>query len=143
MYSVQNLTNRPISFQGATIAPYGSATFAIFTDYITLAKLSNSGKIRYSQIQNQQTIKKDEIVDEKIEITEDKKVDKVVDAVVEETCIDPEVETEVTTSKLFKTTEINSDDDIVDITDTISEVVIDDEVEKTTRNKKRSKKNNQ
>lgn len=47
MFSIQNMTNSTIKFQGVTIGAYTTVTVPFINDYITLAKLSNSGKIRY------------------------------------------------------------------------------------------------
>lgn len=135
MYSVQNLTNRPVSFQGATIAPYDSATFAVFTDYITLARLSNSGKIRYCQIQNNVEEKNVEIKDRNVKVAEEKKVVESVETVVDETPV--ESEPEVITSKLFELENISDTTVDTDIENT------DEDVKETSKTKKRSKKNTQ
>lgn len=47
MIRLQNLTNRAIRFQGALIDAYGIADFSAINDYVTLARLTNSGKARY------------------------------------------------------------------------------------------------
>lgn len=135
MYSVQNLTNRPVAFQGTIIAPYGSATFAIFTDYITLARLSNSGKIRYCQIQNNVEEKKVEIKEEKIEVAEEPKVAESVETVVDETPV--ESEPEAITSKLFEVENISDTAVDADVENT------DEDIKETPKTKKRSKKNTQ
>ena len=132
MYSVQNLTNRPVAFQGTVIAPYGSATFAVFTDYITLARLSNSGKIRYCQIQNNVEEKKVEIKEEKIKVAEEPKVVEPVETVVGETPVEPEPE--VITSKLFEVENTLVDADAE---------TTDEDIKETSKTKKRSKKNTQ
>lgn len=132
MYSVQNLTNRPVAFQGTVIAPYGSATFAVFTDYITLARLSNSGKIRYCQIQNNVVEKKVEIKEEKVSVVEEPKVVEPVETVVDETPV--ESEPDVITSKLFEVENISVDADV----ETTNE-----DIKETPKTKKRSKKNTQ
>ena len=132
MYSVQNLTNRPVAFQGTMIAPYSSATFAVFTDYITLARLSNSGKIRYCQIQNNVEEKKVEVKEEKVEVVEEPKV---VETVVDETPI--ETEPEVVTSKLFEVENTSVDAVDADIETT------NEDIKETPKTKKRSKKNTQ
>ena len=135
MYSVQNLTNRPVAFQGTVIAPYGSATFAVFTDYITLARLSNSGKIRYCQIQNNVEEKKVEIKEEKVSVVEEPKVAESVETVVDETPVEPEPE--VITSKLFEVENISDTTVDTDVETT------DENVKETSKTKKRSKKNTQ
>lgn len=135
MYSVQNLTNRPVAFQGSVIAPYGSATFAVFTDYITLARLSNSGKIRYCQIQNNVEEKKVEIKEEKVNVVEEPKVAEPVETVVEETPV--ESEPEVIASKLFEVENISDTTVDTDVETT------DENVKETSKTKKRSKKNTQ
>lgn len=132
MYSVQNLTNRPVAFQGTVIAPYGSATFAVFTDYITLARLSNSGKIRYCQIQNNVEEQKVEIKEEKIKVAEEPKVVEPVETVVDETPVEPEPE--VITSKLFEVENTSVDADVE---------TTDEDIKETPKTKKRSKKNTQ
>ncbi len=135
MYSVQNLTNRPVAFQGTVIAPYGSATFAVFTDYITLARLSNSGKIRYCQIQNNVEEKKVEIKEEKVNVVEEPKVVEPIETVVEKTPV--ESEPEVITSKLFEVENISDTTVDTDVETT------DENVKETPKTKKRSKKNTQ
>ena len=45
---VQNLTGIGISFQGRTIAPYGSEEFLGITDYVALSKLFNANKVLYT-----------------------------------------------------------------------------------------------
>ena len=132
MYSVQNLTNRPVAFQGTVIAPYGSSTFAVFTDYITLARLSNSGKIRYCQIQNNVEEQKVEIKEEKIKVAEEPKVVEPVETVVDETPVEPEPE--VITSKLFEVENTSVDADVE---------TTDEDIKETPKTKKRSKKNTQ
>lgn len=52
MIRLQNLTNRAIRFQGALIDAYGVADFSVINDYVTLARLTNSGKARYFNIGN-------------------------------------------------------------------------------------------
>lgn len=133
MYSVQNLTNRPVAFQGTMIAPYGSATFAVFTDYITLARLSNSGKIRYCQIQNNVEEKKVEVKEKKVEVVEEPKVVETVETVVDETPI--ETEPEVVTSKLFEVENTSVDAVDADVETT------NEDIKETPKTKKRSKKN--
>ena len=135
MYSVQNLTNRPVAFQGTMIAPYSSATFAVFTDYITLARLSNSGKIRYCQIQNNVEEKKVEVKEEKVEVVEEPKVVETVETVVDETPI--ETEPEVVTSKLFEVENTSVDAVDADVETT------NEDIKETPKTKKRSKKNTQ
>lgn len=61
MYSIQNLTNSTIKFQGITIGSYATVSVGMIYDYVTLSRLSNSGKIRYSSIaapKKQETITK-------------------------------------------------------------------------------------
>lgn len=140
MYSVQNLTNRPVAFQGTVISPYGSATFAVFTDYITLARLSNSGKIRYCQIQNNVEEKKVEIKEEKVNVVEEPKVAEPVETVVDETSVEPEPE--VNTPKLFEVENISVDTVDADA-ETKDVETANDDVKETPKTKKRSKKNTQ
>lgn len=68
MYSIQNLTNSTIKFQGITIGSYATVSVSMIYDYVTLSRLSNSGKIRYSNIaapKKQETIV--ETVETKVE----------------------------------------------------------------------------
>ena len=68
MYSIQNLTNSTIKFQGITIGSYATVSVSMIYDYVTLSRLSNSGKIRYSNIaapKKQETIT--ETVETKVE----------------------------------------------------------------------------
>lgn len=46
MQNIQNLTNRPIEFQGVRIGAYSTASFATINDFVTLSRLLNSGKVR-------------------------------------------------------------------------------------------------
>lgn len=50
MYSIQNLTNSTIKFQGMTIGAYMTVSVGRIYDYVTLSRLSNSGKIRYFSV---------------------------------------------------------------------------------------------
>ena len=132
MYSVQNLTSRPVTFQGVVIAPYGSATFPVLNDYITLAQLSNSGKIRYCQIPSKAAtpVKKEEVkVVETVETVEEvTEPEKVEEPVVEEV-----VETPVETgsAKLFD----------IEPKEEVDETPVTEEVVETAPKKRRSKKN--
>ena len=47
MYSIQNLTKTTLKFQGIAIGPYMTISVGSIQDYVTLSRLSNSGKIRY------------------------------------------------------------------------------------------------
>lgn len=47
MFSIQNMTNSTIKFQGITISAYMTVTVPYINDYVTLTRLSNSGKVRY------------------------------------------------------------------------------------------------
>lgn len=110
MYSVQNLTKKPIAFQGVTIAAYGTATFPVLNDYIALSRLANSGKIRYCKIETVVPVAETAAVEEKVEtpvvaepvvetpVVEDAKEEVVADVVEAEP-----VETEISTAKLFDT----------------------------------------
>ena len=135
MYSVQNLTNRPVTFQGVVIAPYGSATFPVFNDYITLAQLSNSGKIRYCQIPSKATapVKKEEV--KAVEVVETvEKVEEVTEPEkVEEPVVEEVVETPVETgsAKLFD----------IEPKAEVNETPVTEEVVETAPKKRRSKKN--
>jgi hypothetical protein len=65
MYKIQNLTKRPIKFQGITIMPYASATIPQINDFIALSRFTNSGKIFYTPIDNRQTTSiNDTVLDE-------------------------------------------------------------------------------
>lgn len=50
MYSIQNLTNSTIKFQGMIIGAYMTVSVGRIYDYVTLSRLSNSGKIRYFSV---------------------------------------------------------------------------------------------
>ena len=109
MYSVQNLTKKPIAFQGVTIAAYGTATFPVLNDYIGLSRLANSGKIRYCKIETVVPVEKKEVVKEKVEtpvveepVVETPVVEDAKEEVVDVVETEP-VEAEVSTSKLFDT----------------------------------------
>ena len=60
MYAIQNLTNMAISFQGNIIKAYGTITVGTITDYVSLSRLSNCGKIRYYTVKTPS--KKEEVV---------------------------------------------------------------------------------
>lgn len=111
MYSIQNLTNSAIKFQGITISAYGTATVNIITDYISLSRLSNSGKIRYCTVKApkiQESAKVHETVTE-VEVkpviaeTKPELVVEQKEEVKEETVVEIPVEEEKTTA-LFETT---------------------------------------
>lgn len=50
MYSIQNLTNRTIIFQGLSIPAYGSIKLMYVTDFVFLSKLFNQGKVSYKLV---------------------------------------------------------------------------------------------
>lgn len=109
MYSVQNLTKKPIAFQGVTIAAYGTATFPVLNDYIALSRLANSGKIRYCKIETVVPVTETVAVEEKVEtpvvaepVVETPVVEDAKEEVVEEVKAET-AETEINTAKLFDT----------------------------------------
>jgi hypothetical protein len=77
MYNVQNLTNKSIVFQGRVINAYSSETFFSITDYMSLSRLTNAGKVKYVQIQNPiikkenktETITEKQVKENNVEIT--------------------------------------------------------------------------
>ena len=105
MYKIQNITRRPIKFQGVEITPYGTAFYAQITDYITLSRLTNSGKIFCVNVP---TLNK-EVVKE--EVKQNKEFLSVEENVKEEKEVIKKVETEekTTTQEKDKTsTQINT-----------------------------------
>jgi len=95
MFNIQNLTNKTLCFQGTTIAPYGTLSLTSVYDYITLAKLTNSGKARYFTTADIKT----EIVEVKAEVKEEVKETPKK----EETVIEPETKTEITSEVIEDT----------------------------------------
>lgn len=107
MYKIDNLTNRDFRFQGVIIRAYSSEKFAQITDYISLSRLANSGKIRYYSIPN--TVEKAvEIVETKVEepVIETKTVVEVVEDVKEEKA---EIEEPEKTFEDIKTEDVSVD----------------------------------
>ena len=99
MYKVQNLTNRPVKFQDKIIEAYGTETFPQFTDFISLSRLSNSGKIRYfavptpveKPVEIKEEIKKE--IKEEVKAEPVKVEEPVVETVEVETPIEEKTET--------------------------------------------------
>ena len=111
MYSIQNLTNSTIKFQGVTIGAYMTVCVGQISDYITLSRLSNSGKIRYFNTPAPKTESKPvaaaPVVEEKkVETKVEKKVEEKVEEVKEEVIDSKEKETPVD-SVTEETTVIN------------------------------------
>lgn len=90
MYKVQNITKRPIKFQGIEIAPYGTALYPQITDYITLSRLTNSGKIFYVSVPNPKPVEVKEEAKEEVKPVEEVPV--VKEEVKEEKEVVKEVE---------------------------------------------------
>ena len=88
MFNIQNLTNKTLCFQGTTIAPYGTLSLTSVYDYITLAKLTNSGKARYFTTSDIKT--------ETVEVKEEVKEEVVETSKKEEPVIESEIKTEIT-----------------------------------------------
>lgn len=135
MYSIQNLTNASIKFQGITISAYGTATIPTITDYLTLSRLSNSGKIRYCTIKTSPKqevfkvdIKKDEVVNKPVE-------EKVVETV--STYVEPVVEIQ---EKVVEEVVDSVEETIEDKSVALFETTKDDKAPTTGRKGKRSKK---
>lgn len=140
MYSIQNLTNTSIKFQGITIGAYGTATIPTITDYLTLSRLSNSGKVRYCTVKTSPKqevikvdIKKDEVVSKPVEEKVEKTVSTYVEPVVE---IQKKVVEETIVEKVVDSVEETIEDKSV----ALSEATKDDKASTTGRKGKRSKK---
>ena len=149
MYSIQNLTNSTIKFQGITIGSYATVSVGMIYDYVTLSRLSNSGKIRYSNIaapKKQETVTKtvETKVEPKKEQEEVKPVvklptkefglfqKKVEETKNEEPIEEKKEEVEQTT----ESTEVTE----TSITDSDADSVVEEQTSKTTRRGRKSKK---
>ena len=122
MYRVQNLKNRNIRFQDVTIKAYSFHDFAMITDYITLSKLTNSGKARYFAIPNPAPVVNKEKETEVKNVTQKEEVVKAEPVVVENTTV--EVVENITESNTYldeiSTIEKdNEDSNNVDAIDTV------------------------
>lgn len=90
MFNVCNLTKLPLKFQGKVIPPFGSAEFALITDFVTLSRYFNAGKVSYNQFTKvvndvEKTVVEEPVV-EKIEepvVEEIPKVEEVIETVQE------------------------------------------------------------
>ena len=157
MYSIQNLTNSTIKFQGITIGSYATVSVGMIYDYVTLSRLSNSGKIRYSNIaapKKQETITK--TVETKVEPEkEQEKVKPVVklptkefglfQKKVEETKneepIDEKKE-EVESTNVEEVAQTTESTDVIEtsIADSDADSVVEEQTSKTTKRGRKSKK---
>lgn len=130
MQNVQNLTNRRIDFQGVSIEPYGTASFARITDYVGLSRLLNSGKVRSYVTKDKPVV---EVVKPEVKVVVEEVVEKVetpaVEDVVEvaETPVKVEEVVEPVEKEELKDTETNTDE-------------VEDTTTKKTTKRKSSKK---
>lgn len=149
MYSIQNLTNSTIKFQGITIGSYATVSVSMIYDYVTLSRLSNSGKIRYSNIASP---KKQETITETVETKVEPKKEqeevkpfvklptkefglfqkKVEETKNEEPIEEKKEEVEQTT----ESTEVTE----TSITDSDADSVVEEQTSKTTKRGRKSKK---
>lgn len=103
MYSIQNLTKTTLKFQGIAIGPYMTISVGSIQDYVTLSRLSNSGKIRYFTTPTPKAV-----VAEKTEISHETvlKVEPVKEEVkVEETPVAEEAREEIKEEPVESVTE--------------------------------------
>lgn len=149
MYSIQNLTNSTIKFQGITIGSYATVSVNMVYDYVTLSRLSNSGKIRYSNIatpKKQETITK--TVETKVEPEKEQEEVKPVVKLptkefglfqkkVEETKNEEPIEEKK--EEVEQTTESTEVTEIL-ITDSDADSVVEEQTSKTTKRGRKSKK---
>lgn len=100
MYQIQNLTNKNIVFQGNKISAYSSITVPSIYDYVTLSKLTNCGKARYSVVKTQISTKAEPSIETKVSAKEVKEpvVEKVVEPV--ETPVEEVVAEEVVAKEI-------------------------------------------
>lgn len=149
MYSIQNLTNSTIKFQGITIGSYATVSVGMIYDYVTLSRLSNSGKIRYSNIaapKKQETITK--TVETKVEPEKEQEEVKPVVKLptkefglfqkkVEETKNEePIEEKKEEVEQTTESTEVTE----TSITDSDADSVVEEQTSKTTKRGRKSKK---
>jgi hypothetical protein len=118
---VQNLTGFGISFQGRTIAPYGSEEFLGITDYVTLSKLFNANKVLYTTktVQPKKATVAKPVQEVTVEVVENKDIVKPVEEAVE----------------------IAESKETADVTETFEEEVVVDTKETKTSSKKNTKRN--
>ena len=149
MYSIQNLTNSTIKFQGITIGSYATVSVGMIYDYVTLSRLSNSGKIRYSNIatpKKQETITK--TVETKVEPEKEQEEVKPVVKLptkefglfqkkVEETKNEEPIEEKK--EEVEQTTESTEVTETL-ITDSDADSVVEEQTSKTTKRGRKSKK---
>lgn len=149
MYSIQNLTNSTIKFQGITIGSYATVSVSMIYDYVTLSRLSNSGKIRYSNIatpKKQETITK--TVETKVEPEKEQEEVKPVVKLptkefglfqkkVEETKNEEPIEEKK--EEVEQTTESTEVTETL-ITDSDADSVVEEQTSKTTKRGRKSKK---
>ena len=149
MYSIQNLTNSTIKFQGITIGSYATVSVGMIYDYVTLSRLSNSGKIRYSNIaapKKQETVTK--TVETKVEPKKEQEEVKPVVKLptkefglfqkkVEETKNEEPIEQKK--EEVEQTTE-STEVTETSITDSDADSVVEEQTSKTTKRGRKSKK---
>lgn len=157
MYSIQNLTNSTIKFQGITIGSYATVSVGMIYDYVTLSRLSNSGKIRYSSVaapKKQETITK--TVETKVEPKKEQEEVKPVVKLptkefglfqkkVEETKNEEPIEEkkeEVENTNAEEVAQTTESTDVIEtsITDSDADSVVEEQTSKTTKRGRKSKK---
>ena len=157
MYSIQNLTNSTIKFQGITIGSYATVSVGMIYDYVTLSRLSNSGKIRYSNIaapKKQETITK--TVETKVEPKKEQEEVKPVVKLptkefglfqkkVEETKNEEPIEEkkeEVENTNAEEVAQTTESTDVIEtsIADSDADSVVEEQTSKTTKRGRKSKK---
>lgn len=157
MYSIQNLTNSTIKFQGITIGSYATVSVGMIYDYVTLSRLSNSGKIRYSNIaapKKQETITK--TVETKVEPEKEQEevkpvvklptkefglFQKKVEETKNEEPIDEKKE-EVESTNVEEVAQTTESTDVIEtsIADSDADSVVEEQTSKTTKRGRKSKK---
>jgi hypothetical protein len=101
---VQNLTGFGISFQGRTIAPYGSEEFLGITDYVALSKLFNANKVLYTTktVQPKKVVVNTPVKEDIKEAVEEVAVKEDIKEPVTETVEVPETKETVDTVKPYE-----------------------------------------
>lgn len=158
MYCIQNLTNSTIKFQGITIGSYATVSVGMIYDYVTLSRLSNSGKIRYSSIaapKKQETTTKtvETKVEPKKEQEEVKPIVKLpakefglfqkkVDETKKEEPIEEKKEEVEKTANVEEVEQTTESTEVVEtsIADSNADSVVEEQTSKTTRRGRKSKK---
>lgn len=158
MYCIQNLTNSTIKFQGITIGSYATVSVGMIYDYVTLSRLSNSGKIRYSSIaapKKQETITK--TVETKVEPEKEQEevkpavklptkefglFQKKVDETKNEEPVEEKKEEVEKTANVEEVEQTTKSTDVTEtsITDSDADSVVEEQTSKTTKRGRKSKK---